>query len=230
MSKEQAWSYSALTAFETCPHRYYETKIAKSIQEPQTEATLWGNRVHKAFELRVGCNTPFTEELKQFEPIAARIIKATDGGARRVAVEQKLALNKDLSGRKWFDKDVWVRGIIDVSIEHGPKLFIGDYKTGKKTPDSAQLRLTAAMMFAIKPWIEQITNTFIWLKTDETTTEKFTRDDIPAIWNEFNPRVQRLQESVNLNKFPKRPSGLCAKWCPVKTCEHNGAYRGPSKG
>lgn len=217
MSKPMAWSYSALTAFETCAHRFYETRIAKSIIEPQTEATLWGNRVHKAFEYRVGHDTPFPDELKQFEPIAAKIVKAGEG--KRVSVEQKLALSKDFSKRKWFDKDVWVRGIIDVSIEHGDKLFIGDLKTGRPTPDSAQLKLTAAMSFAIKPYINRITNTFIWLKTGDTTTEKFTKDQAPEIWQEFMPRVQRLQQAVDVNNFPKKPSGLCG-WCPVKSCEH----------
>lgn len=218
MSKPLAWSYSALGAFETCPHRYYETKVAKSIQEPQTEATLYGNRVHKALELSVGTGSPLSEEMKQFQPIVDKLRAAGDG--KRIGCEQKMALTKNLKGAKWFDKDVWVRGIIDVSIEHADKLFIGDYKTGKKTPDSAQLRLTAAMSFATKPWINSITNTFIWLKTGETTTEKFTREDIPAIWNEFNPRVQRMEDALAANNFPKRPSGLCNGWCPVHTCEH----------
>ncbi len=217
MTKPVAWSYSALTSFETCPHRHYETKIAKTIKEPPTPATEWGLRVHKAFEYRVGHDTPFPDELKQFEPIAAKIVKAGEG--KRVSVEQKLALSKDFSKRKWFDKDVWVRGIIDVSIEHGDKLFIGDLKTGRPTPDSAQLKLTAAMSFAIKPYINRITNTFIWLKTGDTTTEKFTKDQAPEIWQEFMPRVQRLQQAVDVNNFPKKPSGLCG-WCPVKSCEH----------
>lgn len=226
MNKRQAWSYSALTAFETCPHRYYETKITKSIQEPQNEASIWGNRVHKALELRIAHNSRLPDEMQMFEPIAARVAAARTSD-RRLGCEQKLALSADLRQVSWFDKSVWVRGIIDFSIETPTgKMFIGDWKTGKKTPDSAQLRLTAAMSFAVKPWIKEIVNTFIWLKTDETTTEKFTREDIPSIWAEFAPRVGRLDEAVALNKFPKRPSGLCRKYCPVTTCEHNGGYRG----
>ena len=222
MAKPQAWSYSALTAFEVCPWRYFETKIAKTTSEPQTEATLWGNRVHKALELRVGTGSALPDELQQFEPVAAKVAAAAEG--RRLGCEQKLALGEDLLKRDWFGKDVWVRGIIDVSIENNDKLLILDWKTGKPTPDSAQLRLTAAMSFATKPWINHITNSFVWLKSGGCTTEKFTRDDIPGIWAEFYPRVQRLQQSIDLNKFPKRPSGLCREWCPVKTCEHNGKF------
>lgn len=224
--KRVAWSYSALSAFETCPHRYHETKVAKRVIEPQTEATLWGNRVHKALEMRVGHDTPLPEDMQQYEPVAARIhASARDGGGKRLGVEAKMALNQHFLKTDWFSKDVWVRGIIDVSIESGDKLFIGDYKTGKKTPDSAQLRLTAAMSFAMKPWIKHITNTFIWLKEGGTTTEKFVKDDAAAIWQEFMPRVRRLEEAFDVNTFPKRPSGLCRAWCPVHTCEHNGQYK-----
>ena len=66
MNKEQAWSYSSLGAFETCPWRWYLTKISKEIVEPQTDATLWGNRVHKAFEHRISNGTPFTPELEGY--------------------------------------------------------------------------------------------------------------------------------------------------------------------
>ena len=47
------WSYSSLQAFETCPRRFYLTRIAKLASEAQTQATLWGNEVHKALELAV---------------------------------------------------------------------------------------------------------------------------------------------------------------------------------
>lgn len=174
--------------------------------------------------MRVGHNATLPEDMAQFEPIAARIAeKARDC---RIGCEQKLALNKDLEQRKWFDKDVWVRGIIDVILEKGSSAFVGDYKTGKKLPDSAQLRLTAAMVFQTRPWVKNITNTFLWLKTGETTTEKFTREDIPAIWQEFAPRVRRMEQAHEENVWPKRSSGLCREWCPVHHCEHNGKFKG----
>jgi hypothetical protein len=47
---------------------------------------------------------------------------------------------------------------------------------------------------------------------------------VPKLWQEFAPRVQRLEEAHQQNKFPKKPSGLCNKWCPVphKLCEYRG--------
>ena len=53
MSKPLAWSYSLLQAFETCPRRFKLTRITKEVQEPQSEAMLHGNEVHKSLELAV---------------------------------------------------------------------------------------------------------------------------------------------------------------------------------
>lgn len=222
MNKPVAWSYSALNAFETCPKRYYLTKISKQVVEPQTEATLWGNRVHKALEDRLVKRTPLPETLVQFEDIAKSVVDRSAGG--KLEAETKMALTQNFKPTTWFAKDVWVRGITDFTITKNDKVFIGDWKTGKPTPESAQLRLTAAMTFAHKPAIKTVVNSFVWLKTGGHTTEVFTRDDVPAIWQEFMPRIERLNNAVAENKFPPKPSGLCAKWCPVgkKLCEFCG--------
>jgi hypothetical protein len=220
MSKPVAWSYSALTSFETCPRRYYLTKISKQVVEPPTEATMWGNSVHKALETRITQNKSLPPSMQQWEPVVAKVL--SKGG--KVEAEQKIALDRNLKQVTYFAPTVWVRGVTDFTIAKDDKVFIGDWKTGKPTPESAQLKLTAAMTMAVKPWVNYVINAFIWLKDGSTTVEKFTRDDIPTIWQEFAPRVQRLEHAVAEQKFPPRPSGLCRKWCPVgKTlCEYCG--------
>lgn len=224
MNKSVAWSYSALDAFETCPHRYFKTKVEKSVIEPQTEATKWGNLVHKALELRVRDGTPLPEGMDKFEPTAAKIANIAQG--KKLGTEQKLALTKDFKETTFFARDVWLRSILDVYIENGSRAFLGDYKTGKKNPNSEQLQLSAAVFFATRPWVKEITTTFLWLQSNEVTAEQFTQEDTPAIWQNFLPRVKRLEEAVALNKFPQRPSGLCRGWCPVHSCPHNGKYTG----
>lgn len=222
MNKPVAWSYSALDAFETCPKRYYLTKVAKVVVEPQSQAMKWGNEVHKALEHRLVAGTALPETMVEYEPIAARVAEAAKGG--KLQAEQKMAINVRYVPTTWFAKDVWARGITDFQITKGDKMFIGDWKTGAPKPESAQLKLTAAMAMHHNPNVKTVINTFVWLKTGEATTEKFTREDIPTIWQEFAPRVQRLEYAVADNKFPARPSGLCRAWCPVgkANCEHCG--------
>ena len=222
MTKPLAWSYSSLTAFETCPKRYYLTKVTKEVKEPQTEATMWGNKVHKALEHRLVNATPLPDSMAAFEPLAETISLKAKGG--KLEAEQKMALTKSFNPTSWFAKDVWVRGITDFTITKGDKVFIGDWKTGKPTPASSQLKLTAAMTMHQKPWVNTVINAFVWLKTGGITHETFTREDIPTIWQEFTPRITRLEVAMAEDKWPARPSGLCRAWCPVgkKLCEHCG--------
>lgn len=223
MNKPLAWSYSSLTAFETCPKRYYLTKVSKQVPEGQTAAMTWGNEVHKALEYRLVKGAPLPENMKQFEPIAATVAARATGG--KLEAEQKMALTKDFRPTTWFAKDVWVRGITDFTIGKGDKVFIGDWKTGNPTPESAQLKLTAAMTMHHKPYVNTVINAFVWLKTGGVTKETFTREDIPEIWQEFTPRVARMEHALETEKFPARPSGLCKSWCPVgkALCDHCGS-------
>lgn len=219
MTKPVAWSYSALTAFETCPWRYYLTKVAKEVSEPQTEATTWGRKVHKDLELRLG-GKPLPADTAQYEKFAATVLNK--GG--RIETEKKMAVNAAFQPVAYFAKDVWCRAVSDFTVEKGRNLFAGDWKTGKPTPDSQQLALSAAMEFAHRPYIEKVIVSFIWLNTGTLTTNVYKKDDAVGIWQEFLPRVQRLEIAVRDNKFPKRPSGLCKKWCPVSKdrCEFRG--------
>ena len=220
MARKFAWSYTALSDFETCPRRYYLTRVAKKVVVPQTEATLWGNEVHKALELRLTERKALPEGMRQWEPLVETI--ANKGG--KVEAETKMALNRNLRPTGYFDQDVWVRGITDVTVIKGDKAFIGDWKTGKPKPESSQLKLTAAMVMAFKPFINTVVNAFVWLKPNTVTSETFKREDIPTIWQEFTPRVRRIEIAHEEDKFPPRPSGLCRQWCPVgrELCEHCG--------
>lgn len=220
MSKPFAWSYSALTSYETCPRRHKILKITKQVVEPQGVELLHGNRVHKAMEDRVKFKTPLPTDMVQYEPIVASM--EAKGGY--LEAEQKLCLNINLQPTAYFAKDAWVRGIADVTLEKRSRCMVGDYKTGKPTPASEQLALSAAMVFAHKDYIETVDTAFLWLKTGGVTMETYERDDIPRIWSSFLPRVNALERAIAEDKFPPRPSGLCRKWCPVgkSLCEHCG--------
>lgn len=225
MTKPVAWSFSSLESFETCPRRHFQTKVAKTVPDPMGEAALWGNKVHKALELRIKDHATLTGGMEIYEPLAAKLEAAGRGG--KIEAEQKMCLNYNLSPTTYFAKDAWVRGITDITITKKDKAFIGDYKTGNPKPESAQLRLTAAMTMAHKPYVNTVFNSFIWLKNGTVTSETFTRDDIPKIWSEFAPRVQRLEIAHAETKWPPKPSGLCRNFCPCTGCEHNGNYVKP---
>jgi hypothetical protein len=220
----KAWSWSVINDFETCEWRYYLTKVTKEVVEPQSEEMRWGNQVHKALEHRIKDNVPLPGNMVQYNQIMDRLFAATRKPGVIFYAEQKLALSLAYQPRRFFDKDVWVRAITDLTIVNGDTAAVIDYKTGKPKPQSAQLKLTAAVTFHTYPQIQTIHNSFLWLNGGSTPNETFHREDVPKLWQEFAPRVQRLEEAHQQNKFPKKPSGLCNKWCPVphKLCEYRG--------
>lgn len=216
-----AWSYSALRAFETCPRRYYLTRVTKQASESQTAATLEGNEIHKALELHLKGTRWLPDKYRQWVPLAERI-KSTPG---RIEVERQVALTRSFTETSYFGKDVWLRGKFDVRIVQ-PKMTVHlDWKTGKRKEDSDQLRLAAAIEFKINPHVETVHTGFVWLKDKLIDKETHHRDDSNGIWKDFMIRVQRMESASVEKDYPPRPSGLCKSWCPVgkRLCEHCGS-------
>lgn len=218
MAKPVAWSFSALGSFETCAFRHYKTKVKKDTPDPPGEAALWGQRVHKHLEERLRDGTPLPDSLAPYEKYASPFDKAPG----TLKVENQIALTKDFKLTEWFAKDVWCRAVLDVEVINGSKAGIWDWKTGKRKPENDQLELFAGVTFVVHPEVERADTGFIWLQEKKIDKATFTRADGPRIWERFIPRVQRLERAHETDTWDKKPSGLCRKWCPVKSCEHNG--------
>lgn len=211
MTKPVSWSYTALTSFETCPRRHYLTRVSKEVNEPQTEVLLWGNKVHDALEARANGTAALPPELAHLEGIVSLFTR--QHGTR--VVEKQLAIDRSFRPVNWRDRSAWCRGIIDIGVVGPQKAVLGDWKTGKRKPESDQLQLFAALAFAHFAHLEEVHTAFIWLKEKKTDQAVFTRQQTGEIWAEFLPRVERLELAHAKNEWPEKPSGLCGKWCPV---------------
>lgn len=216
--KKFAWSYSGLTGFESCPRQYHEMRILKAWPDPPGEVQLFGIEAHKYIENHINMGKPLPVFLGHAEPIIAKL-QATPGPLR---TEYKLALNEQFKSVEFFDKDVWVRAVGDIVKVNGDKAVQLDWKFGAYREGDGQLKLQSAVTFAAMPHINTITNIYAWMKDHRTTVRTFKREDVPAIWQEFLPRVKRMQIAIENKDFPPNPSGLCKKHCAVLTCEHNG--------
>jgi hypothetical protein len=215
------WSYSSLTAYETCPRRFYLTRIVKQVTEPQTEATLWGNEVHKALELAIKNATPLEPRFVAYAPIIDKL-RAAPGQKQP---EQKFGLTASFKPTSFFAKDVWFRGVLDLTILQPEKAVVLDYKTGKVKEDGDQLKLFAGATFAQNPYLQEVKTGYVWLAHNKVSARTFVKDEVPLIWQEFIPRIRRMEASQQNDSWPPRPSGLCKNWCPVgkRLCEHCGS-------
>lgn len=225
-----AWSHSVLESHETCPWRHFLTKVSKEVTDPPGEAMFRGRVVHKAFEHRIKNHVRLPPDMAKHEPLVARLETLAIGG--KLEAETQMALDQNYRQVAWFGRGPnapWVRAITDVSVFKGTKAFVGDWKTGKRKDEATtQLKLSAVVLFEVHPWLEEIRNSFIWLDEPNPklrlTTETYHREERPHIWREFLPRVARLENAHAQNQWPKRPSGLCKRHCPVPRakCEHSG--------
>lgn len=213
--KTPPWTYSQLDSFESCPKKFYHLRVARDVVEPPSVHSEWGERVHTAFENYIKEGTPLPEGMTQWNDIAAKI--ASLPGDKYT--EQRMALDRNFQPADW--KNCWTRGIADLTVVYGKRAGTLDYKTGKRKP-TEQLDLYAAYTFAHYPEVEQVTTMFVWLKERRVDKQVIQRDEVPAIWQGLLPRVRKLENAYDQDRWPARPSGLCKAWCPVKTCEFNG--------
>ena len=211
------WSFSSYSAYQTCPRQFYEVKIAKNWVEEQSEAILWGNTVHKAFEDNIKVGTPLPPTVQRFEKVLDSY-KRLPGEAH---AEIELAFTKDLTPTGFWDEDAYCRGKGDLVKVNGNKSANIDWKTGKVKPNSLQLDLMAVQIFIKFPQVEVSNNIFVWLQQpSKPTVEVRRREELPKLLEQFEEGVQDMEWSELHDVWPEKPSGLCNGWCPVKTCRH----------
>lgn len=209
-----AWTYSQLDSFETCPRKFYHTKVKRDVVEPPTIHTEWGTKVHTALENYVVNGECLPEGMTQWDSLIKKI--AMLPGTK--LPEHKYALDRNFQPTEW--KGAWTRGIGDLVVLHKDKAAIIDYKTGKRKP-TEQLDLYAAYVFAHHPEIQKVTTGFVWLKERKIDWKPVTREEVPVVWQQFLPRVAKLESAYERDRWPARTSGLCNGWCPVTSCEFN---------
>jgi len=214
-----AHSYSAVKDFEGCPRRYHEVRILKKFKSQDTEATLYGTAVHKAFEEYIRDGKPLPEQFQAFEPYVAPLksIKGT------LLCEQKLGIRKDFSPCDFFDADVWFRGVPDFLALHKSRARVADYKTGKSArfADPDQLELMAAMVMAHYPEITRVSGLLLFVVARDVVKTEFSRDMLPTIWSKWAGRASMIESAVTNEAWGAKPSPLC-RFCPVthEGCEH----------
>ncbi len=157
---------------------------------------------------------------KVYQPIMMKVM-ATEGAK---LAERNVAVNASFQSTDYWAPDAWARGKLDLTILREKSAVTMDWKTGKPKADSDQLMLAAGLTFAVHPAVEKVRTGYVWLAYDKIETDVYTRADIPFIWQEFVPRVKRMEDALANDKWPKKPSGLCSKWCPVpkSLCQYSG--------
>jgi CRISPR/Cas system-associated exonuclease Cas4 (RecB family) len=212
-------SYSAVKDFEGCGRRYHQVRILKRFKQQDTDATLYGSRVHKAFEEFIRDGKPLPENLAHY----ARFVEPLTRIGGDIRCEEKLGIREDFSPCGFFDKDVWFRGIPDYLAVNGETARVVDYKTGKSSryADTAQLELMAAMIMAHRPAVQIVKGALLFVVAGDIVRAVYRRAELPEIFSRWVGRADAVAAAIEQNVWNARPSGLC-KFCPVsgEACEH----------
>jgi len=210
-------SYSSIKQYENCPKRYYHQRIARDVKDQPGEASVYGERIHKHLEDRIKDKVALPTEVKQVEPLVQSLEQLAHDGDLFAEIE--MTLTRDLTPTTWWASDAWMRSKLDVFISKKGRSVVADWKTGKRRPDFMQLELFALQVFAHYPEVKSVTSSFIWIKDMAMDRELYTRDDAPRLWDKMLARTTRIEQSLDADNWPAKPSGLCG-WCPCKNfCE-----------
>ena len=219
MTQPFTWSYSRLKNYETCPKRSFHYDIKKDVVEPETPQLAEGNALHAAFDARIRKGTELPLGMGQHETLLARIADAPG----RTYSEQKLALTDQFAPVGYFGKNVWFRTVIDAAKQPDDSFaIVFDWKSGKPTTDETQMQLIAATMMHHMPRLERVRTALVFVNHDHTERGEYVRGDLPEIWANILPRVNRLRQAREDEDYPPKPGGLCRRYCAVKTCPHWG--------
>ena len=221
--KPGAWSYSGAKLFETCPKKYEAEKITKEVKFTDTEATIYGKELHLACEEFIRDGKPLDPRFGWMLPTLDRL-NHIEG---EKFCELKMGIKK-VDGRleacDFFDKDVWMRGIADLCIVDGSLGHCIDFKTGKSSryADSRQLALMAAGMFLMFPQLERIKAALLFVVAGDLVKTEYKRENAFDIFAELNDLLTQRDVAYDTGVFNAKPNGLCAKYCDVLSCSHNG--------
>jgi hypothetical protein len=215
------WSYSSLKTFEQCPKKYYHLRIVKDVKDEGSEATIYGQEVHKAAEEYIKLGTPIPKKFPFLQDIcdAFNII---DGEKH---CEFKLGVKRTPIGYEpcgFFDKDVWWRGVGDLIIIKDTLAFSVDYKTSKnaKYADMKQLDILAAALFTHFPQVEKIKSALVFVISGEFIHKEHTANMRDSYFSTFDEGLDRLAAAQESGVWNANTGPLC-KFCPVVACEHN---------
>ena len=223
-------SPSSIKLFQNCPKRYFHERIMGDIDPTiitNTAAADRGNELHAQFE-----HGAKTGEWPDSHPQVEAWYAEQAQHYPKVALERKLALDRDFEPCQFEGEYVWVRGIADV-IFYDPELreaLVVDYKTGKRRNGEHTLQLA---FYALATFIhggkdvDLVTTDVYWTEDNVHETKRYRRytngrSNVDKLADLIRNACEHVEGAV---EFPAKPTGLCRGFCPVSSCKFWKPYR-----
>lgn len=201
------WSFSRLKDYRQCPAKAKFKHILR-LKEPGNAAMQRGTDAHALAEsfARASLKAKAPVELAKLEKEFRKLQK------EGIITEEKWALTKDWVPTGFFDKNCWVRVVLDCAFidDATETLHIIDYKTGKVYEDSKeQLSLYAVAGFEHYPDVKHVSAELWYLDTGEIIKLEYDKSQLPAIKKEWKLKTRAM---LNDKTFAPRAGSYC-RWC-----------------
>ena len=198
------YSYSSLKTYEQCPQKFKFGRIDK-LPEPSGEAAERGKTLHSAIEANVkGESDILPPEIEHVRP---SINELKTMGA---IAEKEFAIDLDWKPVAFFDKKARFRGIIDIYAKNGEKAIVLDWKSGKVRNYSDQVRVYAAVSFALDDELQLVKPVIAFIdQKKEQEYPSIPREVYPSIRADVERRMSAID---NDSVYAPNPGFLC-KWC-----------------
>lgn len=215
-----------------CAKKFYHKSVAPRghpdrIEYKKTAEQLAGTGIDDAITARIAAGTPLPPQYAPYEGMAAAVLAAP--GTKLTQVKLALDVNFKPCGFMEWDK-AWVRAIYDLIVLNGDWGWLADWKNGKVWLDEDQLKLFAAVGFHTFPELEVVDTSYVWLHHGVTSDKRYYRRELPDLWNDLLPDVERLQVAYRNNHWPAAPKNgkKTCQWCEVnqvgKCAQAHGPY------
>jgi hypothetical protein len=203
-------SYTLLSTWAICPHQAARRYIIKDIPYESTPAMEEGKRAHEQLANYIlGHPNALAADLQRHEHLVMPLVG-------KCKPELKLAIEGDqLKPVSFFDRDAWLRGVIDAHVIEGDKAVIFDWKTGKEREDPFELEIFGFLLRCHHPELEKIIGHYVWLR-DNKVGEQHDVSDYARTW----VKVMNFYTEIEKGDYKKTPGPPC-KLCPVLDCAHN---------
>ena len=219
-----AWSWSRLTAAEKCLKMFRSHNILKDVKFVENEAMKRGSALHKKLQLA-------TDNYKEHKLVTydsntnhvMPLIQAVCDAHNEVHTELQIAFREDLSVCGWFDKQTWLRAILDVTCIEGTSALVVDWKTGQVRFERDQLKLFALVALLRWPKLEEVRTSLVFVDHKQSTPiAVYKREWLETLLAEFSDRAEIIQIAERNGDWPASPGSWCGWQCALTKaqCEH----------
>ena len=198
------YSYSSIKTYEQCPQKFKFGRIDK-LPEPSGEAAERGKSLHSAIEANVkGESDVLPTEIEHLRE------EIKDLRSMNAVADKQFAIDQDWKPVQFFSKQARFRGIIDIYAKDTTRAIVLDWKSGKVRDYSDQVRVYAAVSFALDDELELVKPVIKYIdQKKEQEYPSIPREVYPSLRAEIDRRMTKID---NDTVYAPNPGFLC-RWC-----------------